>query len=221
MPAVDPTIAAAWITGGVGALGIVGTVVTSVVGSRNTKRATEATIAASAAATAATLAAAREERLWEKRAAAYEETIAELRLRMLKRGQHLTQNDQDWEQKLRDFFFRYEPGDLQVAARLTAYASDKVLEAHKAALEAHIAAVFRVQLWRKATDDNARAADSGGPSIADRHQQALKAIRETDAREERLIEVIRDELRSKPEAVTLPAPLPAERRRFWHRRERR
>ena len=86
MPAVDPTIAAAWITGGVGALGIVGTVVTSVVGSRNTKRATEATIAASAAATAATLAAAREERLWEKRAAAYEETIAELRLRMFLRS---------------------------------------------------------------------------------------------------------------------------------------
>ena len=78
MPAVDPTIAAAWITGGVGALGIAGTVVTAIVGSRNTRRATEATIAAGTATTAATLTAARDDRLWEKRCAAYEETLTAL-----------------------------------------------------------------------------------------------------------------------------------------------
>src|ERR1700733_12198675 len=89
VPAVDPTIAAAWITGGVGALGIAGTVVTAIVGSRNTRRATEATIAAGTATTAAPLTAARDDRLWEKRCAAYEETLTALLHRRMQRRHDL------------------------------------------------------------------------------------------------------------------------------------
>ena len=79
--AVDPAIAAAWITGGVGAPGIASTVATTIVGFRATRNATGRPLAASAAATSATLSAGREDHLGEKRAAAYEETLAEVRAR--------------------------------------------------------------------------------------------------------------------------------------------
>lgn len=57
MHAVDPTIAAAWISGGVGAVGVAGTVATAWIGSRNTRKATEQVIEASAYASDVVLAA--------------------------------------------------------------------------------------------------------------------------------------------------------------------
>ena len=104
MPGVNPTIEAAWIAAGVGALGIAGAVTTAIVGFRSTRNATTKTVAAGTASTMATLAAAREERLWEKQAAAYEETIAALLHRQMKRQHELRMYrlTEDAEQQLKD-----------------------------------------------------------------------------------------------------------------------
>jgi hypothetical protein len=44
------------------------------------------------------------------------------------------------------------------------------------------------------------------------------ALKATITADQRLIEVIRHELRSKPEAVILPVPAPVRHPGFWHRR---
>lgn len=224
---MNPIIEAAWITGGVGALGIIGTVVTSLVGSRNTKRATKATIAAGAAATTATLAAAREDRLWEKRCAAYEEILAGLLYRQLKRRHDLRDYrwDKESEQQLAAFFEGYDPpGWFEVQSRLVAYASDPVVDAFKATSEAHEDVQRRYQRYSAMADENKLTLASGQVGPAHSGEETLAALRAVDpvlkdaeAKDEALIKLIRDELRSKPEAATLPATRPVKRRRLWWR----
>jgi hypothetical protein len=215
---VDPTIAAAWITGGVGALGIMGTVTATVVGSRNTKRATEATIAAGAATTTATLAAAREDRLWEKRCAAYETMLEALLYRQRKREHDLRMYrlDEDSEEKLREFFDSYQaPGWFQARARLTAYASDPVLAAFEASEQAHHEVWACYQRYRMMADDNKRAVETGqfgaahgGQETIDARKAVHPAVEEAEVQDQALIKLIRDELRSIPEAARLSLAQP-------------
>jgi hypothetical protein len=228
VPAVDPTIAAAWITGGVGALGIAGTVTTSIVGSRNTKRATEATIAAGAATTAATLAAGREARLWEKQCAAYEETLTGLLYRQAKRRHDLSgfRWDEATEEQLKAAFDGYDPpGLFEAQGRLVAYASDAVMDAFEVASRAHD------EVWaqydrRVALKETIRLAQASGDlnimpnrqEVSEVNRQLNDVLRTAEAADQALIKVIRDELRSKPEAAALPATLPAVRSRIWDRR---
>jgi len=224
---VDPTIAAAWITGGVGGLGIAGTVATAIVGSRNTKGATEATIAAGSASTTATLAAAREERLWEKRAAAYEETLTGLLHRQAQRHFDLRKYrvSGEEEQRLKQFYEDYElPGVFEVQARLAAYASDAVMKAHMATRGAH-ATVKVAYSHRAALRESAELAQESGrlggvpdaDTMMDAQRQLDNALKAADAADQALIDVIRNELRSHPEAAVLPVPLPRTRHGFLHR----
>lgn len=219
---MDPTIAAALITGGVGALGIAGTVV----GSRNTRKATEQGMAASTASTMATLAAAREDRLWEKRASVYEEAIAALLHRQRKR-QHDTRRyrlDEEAEKKLREFFDGYEPpGWFQVQVRAVAYASDRVLGAFDEAELAHRKVWGCYRRWVELAEDNQLAVEAGNPSAVDggaaiTARKAIDpALDEAEEKDQALVDLIRDELRSKPEAATLPASQPVEHHVFWRR----
>ena len=227
MRRVDPTIAAAWIAGGVGALGIIGTVTATIVGSRNTKRATEATIAAGAATTTATLTAAREDRLWEKQCAAYEATLEALlyRQQKLRHDLRMYRLDEDSEEKLKDFFGSYEPpGWFPAQARLDAYASEPVMDAFKVTIEAHASALLRYQRYSTMADDNKLAAQSGQSGTAHGGEETIAALRavnlaieDAEAKDDQLIRLIRDELRSKPEAATLPATPPIKRHRLWRR----
>jgi hypothetical protein len=224
---VDPTITAALISGAVGALGIAGTVATAVVGSRNTRRATEQSVGAGAANTRATLAAAREDRLWEKRAAAYEETLTGLLHRQAQRHFDLRKYRVygEEEQKLKEFYQNYElPGVFEAQGRLVAYASDAVMDTFNASRGAH--AKVRVQYsHRAALQEQIRTAQANGTpqsapdggTMMDAQRKLDAALEAADAADEALIKVIRDELRSKPEAATLPALLPAKRPRFWQR----
>jgi hypothetical protein len=208
----------------VGALGIAGTVTATVVGSRNTERATEATMMAGAATTAATLSAAREDRLWEKRAAAYEETLTGLLHRQAQRHFDLRKYrvDDKTEQKLKQFYENYElPGIFETQGRLVAYASDVVMDAFNATRGAH--ANVKVQHGhRAALRESARLAQESGrlggvpdaDTMMDAQRQLDSALEAADAADDALIKVIRDELRSKPEAATLPATAPAKRRKF-------
>jgi len=211
---VDPTITAAWISGGVGAVGIVGTAVTALIGSRSTRKATEQAIAAGAANTRATLTAAREDRVWEKRAAAYEETLAAVLFRRKQRAYELL--DELWGDDARGLrvpnpFEELEPpGSLERRSRLWAYASDTVLAAAEVAEDAHI------QVWLRHFDEvRIRRKQEAHPALdeAEAVHQAVRrfgdAVDGAAAADESLIKVIRDEMRSKPEAAMLPV-LPAE-----------
>lgn len=219
---------AALISGGIGVIGIAGTVVTSVVGSKDTRRATERAITTGADNTRATLAAAREDRLWERRCAAYEETLAELLFRQDRRlweqfggnpfrGPVGGKSDSRAAQELRDAYAEYDSTTwFERQGRLSAYSSDAVHAASKAAVsadvEARVLANKVAQLAKQA---------SGLPPIAPEHE-ALRKITEISSSAEEavraadgaLIKVIRDELRSKPEAAIAPPALPAVRRRF-------
>lgn len=224
---MDPTITAAWISGGVGAVGIVSTAVTAWIGSRNTRKATEQAIAAGADNTRATLAAAREDRLWEKRAAAYEEFLTELLSRKAERRRELREDllGEIAEDQLATIHDDYDPlGSPEIQGRLTAYASDAVLEAFRFASEAHIQVLVQYQQYRwTAITNKKRAAQTRG--MADSFKETVAARRavdtpakEAEAADDALIKVIRDELRSRPEAAVPSPELPAVRRRSRQRR---
>jgi hypothetical protein len=231
---VNPTIEAAWIAagvgGGVGVLGIAGAVVTSVVGSRNTRMATEKTVDAGTSNTRAALAAARDDRLWDKRCAAYEETLAQVMHRQEKRRHDLRsfRLDEASEEQLKATFDAYEPPEwFETKARLAAYASGVVLEASYEASDAHQEVRARYQRYRMIGDDNKLAVESGQLGLAHDGEEAIAARRavdpaleEADAKDARLIMLIRDELGSKPEAVRSEETrmtLPVSRHRFLRR----
>jgi len=216
VPSVQPQVEAAWIATGTGSVGIISTAVIAYLGFRNSRKATEATIAGGSANTVATLAAAREDRLWEKRAAAYEETLAELRHRLMKRRHDLRgyRMDEASEQQLKEFFDSYHaPGWFQAQARLTAYASDPVLAAFEASEQAHHEVWARYQRYRMMADDNKRATETGQFGSAHDGEETLAArravdpaVEEAEAQDQALIKLIRDELRSIPEAARLSSP---------------
>jgi hypothetical protein len=207
---VDPTITAAWISGGVGAVGIVSTAVTAWIGSRGTRKATEQAIAAGAATTRATLLADREQRLWERRAAAYEEFLTELLSRKAERRRELREDllGETAEDQLATIHDDYDPlGSPEMQGRLTAYASDAVLEAFRFASEAHIQVLVGYQQYRwTAITSRKQAAQTQG--MADGFKVVVSARRavdlpakEAEAADDSLITIIRDELRSRPDAA--------------------
>jgi hypothetical protein len=222
---VTPTIEAAWIAAGAAGFGVVSTATVAVVGFRSTKNATIRTIAGSTANTMASLAAAREDRLWEKRSAAYEEIIGVLTHRQLKRQHELRMYrlTEAGEQQLKDFFDSYDPpGWFESQARLLAYASNEVRRAFEATRRADLEASGLYQSYVTLAEDNRLAAASGHPGTATDGQTMIKArnavnpaVQEADAKAEAVIKLIRDELRSKP-ASTSTALEPS-----IHRRRRR
>jgi hypothetical protein len=209
---VNPTVEAAWIAAAVGAFGIAGTVVTAIFSSRNTRRATEATVAA-----------ARDQRLWEKRAAAYEETVAGLVHRQLVREQDLRgfRLDEAAEQRLKEFISSYDERRwIEAEGRMVAYASNAVLTAFMDAIEAHGKVLAAYERYARMADDNKQAVRSGRSGTAHSAEDTRRArrdveqpLKEAGDKDQALIELIRAELRSKPEGATLPATVPAERRR--------
>lgn len=227
---MDASIAAAWIGAGVGGgvalVGVVGTVVTSIVNSNNTRKATERTVEAGTEANRATLIAAREDRLWEKRAAAYEEFLTELLSRKAERRRELREDllSETAEDELATIHDDYDPlGSPEMQGRLTAYASDAVLEAFRFASDAHIQVLMWYQQYRWTTiASKKQAAQTHG--MADGFNEIVSARRaidlpakEAEAADDALIKAIRDELRSMPEAALSPPALPAVRRRLWQR----
>lgn len=226
---MNPQIAAALISGGVGAIGIVGTAVTSVVGSKNTRKATEQAVAASAANTRATLLAAHDAWLREKRCAVYEQTLRELLYRQSKRHHDLRgyRWDEGSEQELKDFYNAYEPpGFFESRASLAAYASDVVMAASNAAGKAHGEVRAGCLQLGELREQIRTAQLNGTPQSAPDAETMMNANRQinsareaADATDDALIMIIRAELRSQPEAAMPPAEVPAVRRGFWHRRK--
>lgn len=194
---MDATIAAALISGGVGALGIVGTVVTAVVGSQETRKATEQT-----------LAAARDERLWEKRCVAYEETVARCLSRRNKRLDALDGGIDKWSEKqLVEFILTYEPGPAEVAAlsRLMPYASDLVVEIAGGCRTADLKVWDACASWRDLALDGKEAADEA--ALVKARAAVDSALQVVQKMEWDLVHVIRVELARGPVAAREEAEL--------------
>lgn len=221
---MNPVIEAAWIAAGVGALGVTGTVVTAIAGFRNSRDATQRTIEAGAANTVMTLNAARDDRLWELRAAAYEETIASLLYRQTQRQHELRmfrRTVRATERQLDEFLATYQPpGQFEAQARLVAYASDEVRKAFEATRQADAEIRDRCKSWtglteaaKKLAPANASEASSTIMKIIDDIKPTLEEAETTD---EALVRLIRSELRSPPH---VGVALQASARRRWHRRD--
>lgn len=128
----------------------------------------------------------------------------------------------DEEQRLKEFYENYElPGVFETQGRMVAYASNAVMDAFNAGRRAH--AKVRVQYSHRASlKESAQLAQQSGrlegvldaDTMIDAQRQLDGALERADAADEALIKVIREELRSRPEAATLPAIAPAEHRRI-------
>jgi hypothetical protein len=227
---MDPSIAAAWIGAGVGGgvalVGLAGTVASSIVNSNNTRRATERAVEAGTEVNRAALLAAREERLWERRAAAYEEALTVLLHRQAKRHYELRPyllNDES-EEKLQAFFDTYKlSGEFETDGSLAAYASDAVMDAYKFTRGAHLRVrvqCVRIEVLRKQIQTPQASAGQGAPDVDEflkAQQQLDDAVEAADAADDALIEAIRDGIRSRPEvALQRVIALPAVRRKLWY-----
>ena len=210
----------------VGVAGVAATAVTAWIGFWNTRKATERTVEAGAANTRATLAAAREDRLWEKRCAVYEETLRELLYTQSKRRHELHgfRWDEASEERLKDFYDAYErPGFFEWRSRLAAYASDVVIAASNAADKAHGEVRARCSQLGELREQIRTAQLNGTPQSAPTGETMMSANRkindaleEAESADDALINIIREELRSRPDAATAPPALPAVRRRRHH-----
>jgi len=209
LAAVDPTIAAAWITGGVGALGIAGTVATAIVGSRSTRKATEATVAAGTASNKATLVAARDDRLWEKRCVAYEDMIGTLLRRQKKRQTEMTRevlgipietDDDGWP------VTDEPPVSFEDQARLLAYASDEVRDAFEATRQADSDLGICRAKWVVLVEEARGEVPFVQRKLNTREAYAEVRRTRSDAeeRDQALISLIRRELRSHPGSAIAP-----------------
>jgi hypothetical protein len=174
LPGVRPLIEAAWIAAGSGLLGGVVGVTSAVIVARIGFRATRETAAATIAANSTDIQAQletesqniraqieatsvdlrtqldvdRRNRLWEKQAEAYVEALAVIARRQAERG-HLTSllsYDEATEAKRRKMYADPEDWDWATAsAKLTAFASQPVLDATRAVEAEHLSAKFKVE----------------------------------------------------------------------------
>jgi hypothetical protein len=211
---MKPAIEAAWIAAGSGLLGVIvgitGTVVIAIVSFRSTGAATDKTIKAGTDNTIRALDASRDDRLWDKRAATYAETAAyllfqrdrrEYRTRIYRAGQAA-------EDLLKDEMFGgYKPpGSFEIHGRLAACGSRTIITAYEAAHAAHQEAARLFAQWSDLlqSSDNSRAIEKA--------HEAFNAARDrTDHTAQAVIDLINDELTSKPSQVAPSARDPAVR----------
>lgn len=206
---MNPTVEAAIIAGGASLISIAGTATVAIVGFRNTRKATTDTIEAGTANTVRALHAARDDRLWDKRTAAYEAALADLLHRQTKRQHELRHYypDENPEEGLRAFFASYErPGWFESQGRLLAYASDSVRVALEASRQADSEVHARYTGWLDITNQTREAIQSGTPAMAPKGSTAMQArkevtsgLQEAEAKDNALIKLMREELQSKPE----------------------
>lgn len=153
---LSPVVEAAWIAAVPGSLGIIGTVVVSIVGTRTTRQATIATINADHKA-----------RVWEKRAAVYEDAVSEVLARRTRRESLTSRGDVGniGSKPVEELRKIEEPEIIRIRAALRPYASANVWAAYVVADDVNTA--FWISL------SNLAMANIPTQDRADRMQQAV------------------------------------------------
>jgi hypothetical protein len=200
---MDPVITAALIGGGAAIISGGWTALVAVTTTRNARRTNQATIDAAAENTARALDAAREERIWEKRAEAYLDAMRFVRHRQEARenATRTIRYDDATEERIRESLANFRlPESRDVELRLLAYASQQVIDAVEASGQAHQQIERAYQDWTEATG----RAKSGGLSASDAAQAieartaVRQALKEADSKDEALLVAIREDLHSRP-----------------------
>jgi hypothetical protein len=201
---MDPTILASVIAGGAAT-------VVAIVGYLFNWSSTRKTIEAGTANTVRALDAARDDRVWDKRAAAYEETLAGMLYRQAKQQDRmrLLRYGPDYEKGLQDFYASYDPPSWFVTqARLLAYASQEVKDAFDAAFTAEVEVRTRYEEWKEKTEH------AEGLAALSALESVKSAMEDASAKDDALVAAIRAGLHGKPskqlslrpESPAAPAP---------------
>lgn len=217
---MNPVIEAAWIATGVGGLGIISTTVVAWVSARNSQRANRETLQAAADNLSRTLDAARGDRLWDAKAAAYTEAIELLRHRVRVRQEQTRQFrwDEETEQRLQTWLDSIKlPEWSSSQARLIAFASPRVLDAVEANGKADNEADRRWDHYKFLCDEAQRAPHAGvqgpdGNTTIQARNDALAAVKEAEAKADELVTAMREDLHSKPSASSTAELLPPAQR---------
>lgn len=207
---MDPTVTAALIGGGAVIVSGGWTALVAITTNRNTRRTNQATLKAAAENTAHALDAAREERIWDKRAEAYVDALYVVRHRQERRSDaaRTIRFDQATEDSRQEWLASWKlPDEVGMEMRLLAYASEQVLAAARAAGAANDKAENAYLDWKSLTDA-ARQSPPDSP-VHDQVIAARKAIQpavdEATRADEALLDAIRADLHSRPsKAMVLP-----------------
>jgi hypothetical protein len=200
---VDATITAAWIGGGAVILSGGWTALVAVTTTRNARRTNQATLDAAAKNTALALDAAREDRIWDKRADAYVDALYVIRHRQERRGDRTRtiRFDKATEDRRQEWLASFKlPDEISMEMRLLAYASESVLAATRAAGEANAKAESAYLYWKGLIQESQLSAPDA--PIRDQATAARKAMQpavdEATRADEALLDAVRSDLHSRP-----------------------
>ncbi len=176
------------------------------IGFRTTRSVTAKAVAAGSQDTVRALNAARDDRLWEKRAAAYEETVAYLLFRQHERDNRSSYHimGRDMSQATRWWFGGYKPpGGGEIQGRLVAYASDAIVAACEDSSKAETEAFVKFMVWKSAYDRMLKERPDLDFSDDDPEQvRASEGLHSAQGKarekDQALIKLIRSELHSRP-----------------------
>jgi hypothetical protein len=207
---VDPTVTAAFIGGGAAIISGGWTALVAITTNRNARWTNQAALDAAAESNARTLDAARDERIWEKRAEVYLDAM-----RLVRHREDVRENtartlryDDETEESIKEDLASFKLPDWRdVELRLLAYASLQVIDAIEVSGTAH-------QLMEKAYQDWTWAKDwmrQGGPGAPTAEQiaqaaEAIKtALKEADIKDALLMAAIRADLHFRPSQSNVQA----------------
>src|SRR5258708_7239488 len=194
-----------------------------------TLRANRETIRAERHTLGLTLGAARDDKIWDKQTAAYEEIIAYLlfiqaKRRLDVRRRHARYNE-EYEQAAQRLLGDYKPASWwELQARLAAYGSSEAIAgfeaSHKADTDVAVTLIRLADLEQQSKDARQSGAPHQAPPIEDVHT-ARKDLDETHGRadetDQGLVKLMRSELNSKPmqgDTVAVPVVGNSHRRRW-------
>ncbi len=190
---MNATVEAAWIAAGVGLLSLAGTVTVAIIGYRNTRK--------------VALEAARNERLWDKMAAAYEEVLIALLRRQTERTKAATlYRDPKAEETMREGIARpVDPGWFEEQGRVIAYSSPEVRAGLELVRRADQEVFMRFMAWQSARQRASKARESGNvwqrlQSSGELRELMDQGLEGAEKVESALIDLIRAELQGKDTA---------------------
>ena len=173
-------------------VGVGGTVIVAVTGFVSTRKATTATVWGE-----------RGHRLWEKRAVTYQEALRALVQRKYERRAVLYDGwmEKEAQSRLQAILDKYDQGRwFDVTAANLAYATDRVLDAMDAATEADRKVRDANAKWRNLMDQHQHADPPQQMALVTAIKRARlatqAALDECNARDDDLIELVRNELRA-------------------------